>query len=151
MKTLKQLLAEKNRLPVVVSPKDMVFHALQVMADNGVGAVLVMDGERLVGIFSERDYARKIALANKNSKETPVSEVMTSKVAYVPGTAFFTDGLGSRNMRLSFCFPPPDRIEVGVRRFAEVVRRELEVMNTFGVHHSPTLHDNRPGPSANLA
>ena len=54
-------------------------------------------------------------------------------------------------MRLSFCFPPPDRIEVGVRRFAEVVRRELEVMNTFGVHHSPTLHDNRPGPSANLA
>ena len=78
MKTLKQLLAEKNRLPVVVSPKDMVFHALQVMADNGVGAVLVMDGERLVGIFSERDYARKIALANKNSKETPVSEVMTS-------------------------------------------------------------------------
>ncbi|MDX9736734.1 CBS domain-containing protein [Azonexus hydrophilus] len=83
MKTLKQLLAEKNRLPVVVSPKDMVFHALQVMADNGVGAVLVMDGERLVGIFSERDYARKIALANKNSKETPVSEVMTSKVAYV--------------------------------------------------------------------
>ncbi|WP_415035744.1 CBS domain-containing protein [Azonexus sp.] len=83
MQTLKQLLAEKNRQPVVVSPKDMVFHALQVMSDNGVGAVLVMEGERLVGIFSERDYARKIALANKNSKETPVSAVMTSKVAYV--------------------------------------------------------------------
>ncbi|MFV0370890.1 MAG: CBS domain-containing protein [Azonexus sp.] len=83
MQTLKQLLTEKNRQIVVVSPRDMVFHALQVMADNSVGAVLVMEGERLVGIFSERDYARKIALANKNSKETPVSEVMTSKVAYV--------------------------------------------------------------------
>ena len=76
---------------------------------------------------------------------------VNARVAFVPGPAFYADGQGARNVRLSFCFPPPDRIEVGVRRFAEVVRRELEVMNTFGVHHSPTLHDNRPGPSANLA
>lgn len=80
MKTLKQLLAEKPPTGRRGLPKDMVFHALQVDGDNGVGAVLVMDGERLVGLL-ERDYARKIALANKNSKETPVSEVMTSKVA----------------------------------------------------------------------
>jgi DNA-binding transcriptional MocR family regulator len=76
---------------------------------------------------------------------------VNARVAFVPGPAFYADGQGARNVRLSFCFPPPDRIEVGVRRFADVVRRELEVMNTFGVHHSPTLHDNRPGPSANLA
>ncbi|MFT3888319.1 MAG: PLP-dependent aminotransferase family protein [Arachnia sp.] len=76
---------------------------------------------------------------------------VNARVAFVPGPAFYADGQGARNVRLSFCFPPPDRIEVGVRRFADVVRRELEVMDTFGVEHSPTLHDNRPGPSANLA
>lgn len=82
MQTLKQLLEEKGGLPVVVSPKDNVFHALQVMADNQVGAVLVMDSEQLVGIFSERDYARKVILAGKSSKDTRVEEIMTSKVAY---------------------------------------------------------------------
>lgn len=83
MQTLKQLLAEKGRQPVVVSPKDTVHHALQVMADNDVGAVLVMDGEKLVGIFSERDYARKVALCGKNSRDTRIEEIMTHKVAYV--------------------------------------------------------------------
>ncbi len=73
-----------------------------------------------------------------------------ARVAYVPGPAFYADGQGARNARLSFCFPPPDRIKTGVRRFADVVRRELEVMNTFGVSHSPTLSRPAPGPSANL-
>ncbi len=87
MKTMKQLLAEKKEHPlVVVSPKDTVFHALTVMAQHGVGAVMVLDGERLVGIFSERDYARKVILHGKSSKETQVAEIMSDKVAYVtPG------------------------------------------------------------------
>ncbi|MCX8145444.1 MAG: CBS domain-containing protein [Azovibrio sp.] len=83
MQTLTQLLAQNNRQPVVVSPKDTVYHALQVMADNDVGAVLVMDGEKLVGIFSERDYARKVILSGRNSRDTRIEAVMTSKVAYV--------------------------------------------------------------------
>lgn len=82
MKTLKQLLAGKPQSLAAVAPKDTVFHALQVMADNQVGAVLVLDGERLVGIFSERDYARKVILRNKASKETRVEEIMTDKVMY---------------------------------------------------------------------
>jgi hypothetical protein len=53
-------------------------------------------------------------------------------VAYVPGTAFFADGTGHRNVRLSYCFPDPDRIREGVRRFAAVVRSELELLETFG-------------------
>lgn len=82
MKTLKQLLVEKQRPLAVVSPNDTVFHALTVMAQHDVGALLVLDGEELVGIFSERDYARKIILVGKNSKETLVREIMSDKVAY---------------------------------------------------------------------
>ncbi len=83
MKTLKQLLAGKDRVLAVVAPGDTVFHALTVMANNEVGALLVLEGEHLVGIFSERDYARKIILHGKTSKETLVREIMSERVAYV--------------------------------------------------------------------
>lgn len=86
MKTLKQLLAEKRPL-ALVAPDDSVYHALKIMAEQEVGAVLVLDGERLVGIFSERDYARKIILHGKNSKETLVREIMSERVAYVTPNA----------------------------------------------------------------
>ena len=83
MKTLKQLLADNSRPLAVVAPNDSVFHALSVMAQHDVGALLVLDGEQLVGIFSERDYARKIILHGKSSKETLVKEIMSDRVAYV--------------------------------------------------------------------
>jgi len=87
MKTLKQMLAGKHRPLAVVAPTDSVFHALSVMAENDVGALLVLDGEQLVGIFSERDYARKIILHGKSSKETLVREIMSDRVAYVTPSA----------------------------------------------------------------
>ena len=83
MRTLKQLLSGKRRQPVVVAPIDTVFHALTLMAQHDIGALLVLDGERLVGIFSERDYARKVILHGKNSRETLVREIMSDRVAYV--------------------------------------------------------------------
>jgi CBS domain-containing protein len=87
MKTLKQLLAGKRRPLAVVAPTDSVFHALTLMAQHDVGALLVLEGEQLVGIFSERDYARKIILHGKTSKETLVREIMSDKVAYVTPAA----------------------------------------------------------------
>jgi CBS domain-containing protein len=87
MKTLKQLLADKQRPLAAVAPGDSVFHALSVMSEHDVGAVLVLDGEQLVGIFSERDYARKMILHGKSSRETPFREVMSDRVAYVTKTA----------------------------------------------------------------
>jgi CBS domain-containing protein len=83
MRTLKQLLSGKRRQPVVVAPIDTVFHALTLMAQHDIGALLVLDGEKLVGIFSERDYARKVILHGKNSRETLVREIMSDRVAYV--------------------------------------------------------------------
>ncbi len=65
-------------------PPDMsIYEALQVMADRDVGAVLVTENDELVGIFSERDYARKVVLEGKSSRQTPVREGMTSRVLYV--------------------------------------------------------------------
>jgi hypothetical protein len=57
---------------------------------------------------------------------------VTARVAYVPGTAFYADGFGSRCLRLSYCHPPPERIREGVRRFAGVLDAELQLRETFG-------------------
>ena len=83
MKTLRQILASKDRPLISVSLSDSVYQALSVMAYNNVGAVLVLDQGKLVGIFSERDYARKGILQGKASKDTPVRELMTARVYYV--------------------------------------------------------------------
>jgi CBS domain-containing protein len=83
MKTLKKLLDERPpREALSVSPDDTVFSALELMAKHDIGAVLVMRDGQLAGIFSERDYARKIILLGKSSKETMVREIMTEKVLY---------------------------------------------------------------------
>ena len=83
MKTLKQLLESKNKKLAFVAPDQTVLRALEVMAEHDVGALLVLDGKRLAGVFSERDYARKVILQGKASKHTKVSEVMSGKVTYV--------------------------------------------------------------------
>jgi CBS domain-containing protein len=82
MKTVNDILRLKGYNVWSVAPGATVFEALQLMADKNVGAVLVMDEDRLVGILSERDYARKVILLGKTSRETLVSEIMTSRVLY---------------------------------------------------------------------
>ena len=78
MKSISQLLADKPA--VTVGPQDSVRHALEVMAAHNIGAVPVVEGSRLVGIFSERDYARKVALKGLASTSTTVQAIMTSAV-----------------------------------------------------------------------
>ena len=72
MKTLKQLIDGKNRSLASVAPEQSVLRALEIMADVDVGALLVLDGKQLVGVFSERDYARKVILQGKGSRHTLV-------------------------------------------------------------------------------
>ena len=80
MKTVDQILREKGPGFWSVAPDMAVYTALELMAQKNVGALPVMDGEHLAGIFSERDYARKVVLEGKSSKETPVRQIMTAKV-----------------------------------------------------------------------
>lgn len=82
MRSIKQLLDGRG-FPVHVRPGDTVLHALQKMAEMEIGALLVLDDGKLVGIFSERDYARKVVLKGKASKDIPIREVMSDKIAYV--------------------------------------------------------------------
>ncbi len=80
MITIRDILQGKGNQIWSVSRDSTVFDALQLMADKNVGALLVLDGEKIAGIFSERDYARKIILKGKASKDTPVAEIMTAEV-----------------------------------------------------------------------
>ena len=81
MRQVRHLLESKQLGVVSITPESPVIDALRLMADHGVGAVLVMeDGRKLVGILSERDYARKVVLLGRTSANTPVSEIMIHQV-----------------------------------------------------------------------
>jgi len=81
--TIRQILDRKGRDVFSVAPDTTVYDALTLMAERNIGAVLVMRGEELAGIFSERDYARKIILLGRHSKDVPVTEIMTPKVVCI--------------------------------------------------------------------
>lgn len=86
MNTVKDILRTKGSAVWSVPPEATVYEALQLMADKNIGAVLVMDAGQVVGILSERDYARKVVLHNRSSRDTAVRDIMTERVAYVqPG------------------------------------------------------------------
>jgi CBS domain-containing protein len=81
--TISAILREKGAAIHSIPPEATVYEAIETMADRNIGALLVMNGQRLVGIISERDYTRKIALKGKQSKQTPVSEIMFTPVISV--------------------------------------------------------------------
>jgi len=84
MKSVAQILKSKSAQGVLtIAPSDTVYDAVKMMADKGVGALLVMEDGKIAGIVTERDYARKIVLLGRSSKETPVRDIMTSPVMYV--------------------------------------------------------------------
>ena len=83
MKTVNEILQAKSSKLLSIAPDASVLDALILMAEREVGALVVLDGDELAGIFSERDYARKVILFGKSSKDTAVSEIMTRKVVCV--------------------------------------------------------------------
>jgi CBS domain-containing protein len=87
MKPVIELLKKRDSALFQVSPEVIVFDGLKLLASYGVGAILVMEHGQMIGIFSERDYTRKVALEGKNSREITIAEIMTRNVISVPSTA----------------------------------------------------------------
>ena len=83
MKTVKQVLDNKGYQIHSIAPKATVYEALQKMAQEGIGALAVLEAQELVGIVSERDYARKVVLAGRHSRDTSVRDIMTENVICV--------------------------------------------------------------------
>ncbi len=83
MKTIKEILAAKGSQVWTVDANTSVFDALNLMAEKNIGSVAVLDGGRLAGMFTERDYARNLILKDRSSRSTPVRDVMTRRVAVV--------------------------------------------------------------------
>jgi CBS domain-containing protein len=82
MKRVRDILEVKGKKVWSIEPGVSVYDAMKLMADKGIGALLVMEGATVVGIISERDYARKVILQGRSSRTTQVREIMTSRVAY---------------------------------------------------------------------
>jgi CBS domain-containing protein len=82
MAKVKDILALKGQSVWSIAPDSSVYDAMKLMAEKGIGALMVIDGEKLVGILSERDYARKVILQGRASRSTQVREIMTSHVLY---------------------------------------------------------------------
>lgn len=82
MKKVRDILQVKGNVVWSIGPTDSVYDAMKIMADKEVGALLVMEADRVVGIISERDYARKVILEGRSSRTTEVREIMTPRVAY---------------------------------------------------------------------
>ena len=91
MKNIEQFLTQHVRHIYSVSPQSTVRQALELMADKNIGALLVLEENQLVGMFSERDYARKVVLKGKSSVETLVREIMTTEVICIKVSQTFTE------------------------------------------------------------
>ncbi len=83
MRLVCEILQSKGHDIWFVRPEDFVFDAVKMMSERSVGALLVMEGEKMVGIITERDYARKVILAGRSSKQTQVKDIMTQRVLWV--------------------------------------------------------------------
>lgn len=83
MRSVRQLLNQKGSNIVSLAPDEPVYRAIELMAEHGIGSVLIMEDDRLAGIATERDYARKVILQNRASRETPVRDIMSFPVITV--------------------------------------------------------------------
>jgi len=123
MKTVAQMLKLKLAGVISIRPDVPVLDAVKLLADKDVGAVLVMDGPRLVGIISERDYARKVALKGKSSGDISVSEIMTREVVFVTPTQTNEECMGLMTAKRVRHLPVIDNGEVvGVLSIGDLVK-----------------------------
>jgi CBS domain-containing protein len=122
-----EILQEKGENTITVNPDVAVSDAVKIMAENKIGAVLVVDKERLTGILSERDCAREIILKNLKAKETRVKDVMTPKVVFVTPDTSIEVGLAIMTERECRHLPVLDNKKlIGIVSMGDLVRRIIK-------------------------
>ena len=127
MQTINQVLSAKGPGIYSVAPDDAVLDALRVMAEKHVGALLVMRGRELVGIISERDYARKVVLLGRSSADTPVSQIMSSPVMSVTPDATINQCLAIMTEKHIRHLPVVERGEVrGMLSIGDCVKAVID-------------------------
>jgi CBS domain-containing protein len=127
MCTVRHLLHLKGAQVWMVTPSSLVFDALKLMADHDLGAVMVMDGDEIVGIMTERDYARKVILNSKTSRETLVSEIMTPALLYVRPEQSIEDCMALMDSRRVRHLPViEDGQLIGIVSMRDVVKRIVD-------------------------
>ena len=137
MKTIKHILRLKGKEIWTTAPDVTVFEALKVMAEKEIGAMPVLDGRKLVGIFSERDYARKVILKGKSSKKTPVSEIMSTNLITITPDQTNEQGLVLMNAKHIRHLPVMEEQElVGFISIGDLVKsiidEQREVIDKMG-------------------
>ena len=132
---IEQLLENKDNQIWSVEPKATIFEALKIMSDKEIGALLVMKDEKLVGIFSERDYARNVILKGKSSKNTLVGELMTEKVFYIDPEKTINDCMAIMTAKRIRHLPviTNDKV-IGIVTIGDVVNQIISEQE-FTIHH----------------
>ena len=121
--TVQSILDRKGGQFWAVRPEESVYEAIEIMASRGVGALLVMSGDELVGILSERDYARKVTLKGRNSKETMVRDIMSSPVFSVSPSRSVEECMGFMTERRIRHLPVVDEGKVlGVISIGDLIK-----------------------------
>ena len=125
--TVRQVLKEKGSNVWTTTPDSTVYQALQLMVEKNVGALVVLDAGKMVGIFTERDYARKVILQGKSSLDTPVGEIMTFKVYYIPPSRTVEESMALMTEKRVRHLPVLDGDElVGIVSIGDVVKKVID-------------------------
>jgi CBS domain-containing protein len=127
MTTVRDILDRKGRSVWSISPDESVYRALEVMSDRHIGALVVTENERLVGVVSERDYARKIALKGRSSRETTVRDIMTSTVFSIAPGARIEDCMALMTEKSVRHLPVIDGDQLeGIVSIGDVVKAKID-------------------------
>ncbi len=141
MKKVSQLLSHKGSHITSVSPETTVLEALQIMADQNIGSVLVMENNRYLGIMTERDYSRKVILKGKSSTHTPVSEIMSDDFPAVSpndSVEWCMQLMSDKNIRYLPVFD--NQMLVGIVSINDVVRETILTHEETITHLKDYLH-----------
>ena len=127
MATVTNILANKAKETFTISPESSVYQALEMMVAKNVSALIIMDGEQIAGIFTERDYARKVILKGKASKETPVSDIMTKDLITVTAGTSIDDCMQLMTSKYIRHLPVVEEKKlIGIISIGDVVRQIIE-------------------------